>query len=263
MGDNTKYEVAEFHNNIASGYDEVVNASIPAQFIRNYFRQRILSNINPGQHLLEIGCGTGTDAVFLANKGIKITATDISPNMLKITAEKAKNEKLTDFIKTELLDADNLEAFDGNVFDGIISNLNAVNYVKDLNKFSLNTFKILKPGAKVFFVMLNKVCLWEIIYNLLKLKPVTAFERLISREKYYKTQMHLYLPGKIKKIFSKYYKVNKITGFGFLYPPDGLSAFQKKHTAFFSKIPGLENFLCSKFPFYNLCDHYLIEMTRN
>jgi ubiquinone/menaquinone biosynthesis C-methylase UbiE len=263
MGDIIKYDVTEFHNNIARGYDEAVNASIPVQFIRNYFRQRILSIIKPGQHLLEIGCGTGIDAIFLANNGIKVTATDISANMLKITNEKIQSEKLTAFIKTELLDADNLKILEGNVFDGIISNFNAVNYVRDLDKFSLNTFNLLKPGAKVFFVMLNKICLWEVFYNLLKLKPVTAFERLKSREKYYKTQMQLYFPGKIKKIFSQYYRVNKITGFGFLCPPDGLSAFQKKHENFFSKIQGLENFLCSKFPFYNLCDHYLIEMTRN
>lgn len=262
MGDNIKYEVTEFHDNIASGYDEVVNASISAQYIRDYFRTRILSSIKPGQNLIEIGCGTGTDAVFLAKEGIHITATDISPNMLKITAEKAENEKLTELIKTELLDADRLDVLQGNIFDGIISNLNAVNYVKDIGRFSLNTSNLLKPGAKVFFVMLNKVCLWEILYNLLKLKPVTAFEKFSSREKYYKTEMKLYFPRKIKKIFFEYYTVNKITGFGFLNPPDGLAAYQEKHKNFYKKIQGLEKFLCSKYPLYNLCDHYLIEMTR-
>ena len=262
MTDNLKYDVTEFHNEIASGYDEVVGASIPARLIRNFFCQRILNGIKPGMHLLEIGCGTGIDAVLLAKNGIKVTSTDISPEMIKITSQKAVNENLTDLIKTELLDADNLDKLDGNLFDGIISNFNALNYINDLNKFALNAHKLLNPGAKVFFVMLNKVCLWEFYYNLFKLKPITAFERLISREKYYKTQMNLYFPRKVKKIFSKYFVTDRIRGFGYLYPPDGLSEFQKKHIKFFDSLQGTENFLCSAYPFYNFCDHYLIEMTK-
>ena len=262
MTDNLKYDVTEFHNEIASGYDEVVGVSIPARLIRNFFCQRILNAVKPGMHLLEIGCGTGIDAVYLAKNGIKLTSTDISPEMIKITSQKAVNENLTEFITTEILDADNLDKLDGNLFDGIISNFNAMNYVKDMNKFALNAHKILKPGAKVFFVMLNKVCLWEFYYYLLKFRPVTAYERLTAREKYFKTRMKLYFPRRVKKIFSEYFITNSVRGFGFLYPPDGLAAFQERHMKFFNSIQGLENFLCSKYPFYNFCDHYLIEMTK-
>ncbi len=262
MTDNLKYDVTEFHNEIASGYDEVVGASIPAQLIRSYFHKRVLSAIRPGMQLLEIGCGTGIDAVFLAQKGIKLTSTDISPEMLKITSQKAVNENLTRLITAEILDADNLDKLDGNLYNGIISNFNALNYVKDMNKFAMNAHKILKPGAKVFFVMLNKVCLWEFYYYLLKFRPVTAFERLTAREKYFKTWMRLYFPRRVKKIFSEYFITNNIRGFGYLYPPDGLAEFQRKHMKFFDGIKGLEDFLCSKYPFYNFCDHYLIEMTK-
>ena len=257
-----KQNITEFHNEIAPGYDGMVNTSIPANAIRDYFQKRILAGISKGEQLLEIGCGTGTDAVFLAKNGIKITATDISENMLKITESKAKESKLSDLINTEMLDGDNLASFKGRTFDGLISNLNAVNYIKDIKSFSGNAAHVLVPGAKVFLIMLNKICLWEILYNIVKLKPVTALGKLTDRKKDYKTEMHLYFPRKIKKIFSQYFYVNKITGFGFFYPPDGLSPFQKKHGKFFSAIQPLERFVCSAYPFYNLCDHYLIEMTR-
>jgi ubiquinone/menaquinone biosynthesis C-methylase UbiE len=262
MEKNIKYEITAFHNDIASSYDYMVDASIPAKTIREHFQCRILKSIKPGEHILEIGCGTGTDAILLAKNGIKVTATDISENMIEAAQSKVHNNGLSDLIETAVLDADNLVSLNGGKYDGLISNFNAVNYVKDIESFSINSSSILKPNAKVFFVMLNKVCLWEVFYNLVKLKPVTAFKRLASREKDYKTKMHLYFPRKVKKIFSKYFRIKNITGFGFLFPPDGLSTFHKKHEKFFGKIQSIENFLCSEYPFYNFCDHYLIEMER-
>src|SRR5207253_1166214 len=83
-------------------------------------------------------------------------------------------------------------------------------YVNDIRSFSDNSTKILASGGKIFFVMLNKVCLWEVIYNLLKFKPVTALKRFTSREKDYKTKMNLYLPRKVKKIFDKNFETDKV-----------------------------------------------------
>ena len=43
----------------------------------------------PGARILEINCGTGNDAVFLARSGMHVTATDISPMMIEETKRKA------------------------------------------------------------------------------------------------------------------------------------------------------------------------------
>jgi len=257
-----KYDVTEFHDGIAGSYDDMLDSSISARAIRDYFQNAIFTTIKPGEHLVEIGCGTGTDAIALAEMGIRVTATDISPKMIEETRAKVNAKSLAELIKTELLDADKLASLNRNVFDGLISNLNAVNYLKDINSFSENAFAILKPGGKVFLVMLNKVCVWEVMYYFFKFRPITAFKRLIKREKDFKTEMILYFPCRAWKIFSKHFQVNKTRGFGYLYPPDGLSAFHKRHLKFFSKLQGLENFFCSTFPFYCLCDHFFIEMTR-
>ena len=44
----------------------------------------------PGMTVLELNCGTGTDAIHLARNGHRVLATDISEEMLKVAREKAR-----------------------------------------------------------------------------------------------------------------------------------------------------------------------------
>ncbi len=44
----------------------------------------------PRGRVLEIGCGTGNNAIFLAQQGFEVTAFDISPQAIKLAVAKAK-----------------------------------------------------------------------------------------------------------------------------------------------------------------------------
>jgi methyl halide transferase len=46
-------------------------------------------------YLLEIGCGTGTDSIWLAQQGFDVTATDLSDIALEKAAQKAKEANVT------------------------------------------------------------------------------------------------------------------------------------------------------------------------
>lgn len=50
--------------------------------------------IKPGK-ALEIGCGTGTNSIWLAQQGFKVTGTDISPTAIARAEEKAAAAKVT------------------------------------------------------------------------------------------------------------------------------------------------------------------------
>src|SRR5215472_9691367 len=43
---------------------------------------------HPGQRILELNCGTGIDAVHLAERGIRLLACDISPRMIELSRER-------------------------------------------------------------------------------------------------------------------------------------------------------------------------------
>src|SRR5690242_13510086 len=59
-----------------------------------WLRARSLSvlnrNFGPGDRVLEIGCGTGDEAIALALRGVQVLATDASAGMVETTNRKAR-----------------------------------------------------------------------------------------------------------------------------------------------------------------------------
>jgi SAM-dependent methyltransferase len=71
---------------------------------------------------LEIGCGTGTDACWLAGRGFDVTAVDIAPTAVSMAREKARSAScevsfvVGDFLETELGGAPFRLAYDRGCF---------------------------------------------------------------------------------------------------------------------------------------------------
>ena len=57
---------------------------------------RTRSYLHPADHVLEVGCGTGSTALLLAPEVAHITATDVSPGMIAIARNKAQDRKKQD-----------------------------------------------------------------------------------------------------------------------------------------------------------------------
>lgn len=53
------------------------------------------------QTLLEIGAGTGTDALFFQNSGLRVTCTDLSPAMVELCREKGLDAHVMDFLSLD------------------------------------------------------------------------------------------------------------------------------------------------------------------
>src|SRR5664279_6592737 len=95
---------AEAFDHIGARYDaEFTNTDLS-----RWFRQRVWERLailfQAGDSVLELGCGTGEDAVWLAKRGVHVLATDGSPAMLAETQRKAKVEGVEGLIETRLLD---------------------------------------------------------------------------------------------------------------------------------------------------------------
>ena len=85
--------------------------------------------------MLELNCGTGTDALFLSSLGIAVTACDASPRMIE-QAEKQKAmgapRAAVDF---RVLCTERLDELPSDLrFDGVFSNFSGLNCVPDLSK---------------------------------------------------------------------------------------------------------------------------------
>ena len=80
-------------------------------------------NLKPGMRVLDVGCGTGSQAIPAARTGAQVTAIDIAPNLLAQAAERAERDGLNiDFREG---DAEAL-AFPDGEFDVVLSMFAAI-----------------------------------------------------------------------------------------------------------------------------------------
>ena len=61
----------------AANYDEDFTYSLIGIEVRKIIHKYLAKNIASGSHILEINCGSGEDAFFLAGLGCKVMATDV------------------------------------------------------------------------------------------------------------------------------------------------------------------------------------------
>jgi 2-polyprenyl-3-methyl-5-hydroxy-6-metoxy-1,4-benzoquinol methylase len=104
---------------------------------------------------IDLGCGAGNYAIYLAGIGFDVTGIDISPAAIKIAKENAKKNG----IKSNFLVADVLGDFDEvkETFD-FAYDWELLHHIfpEDRKKYVKNVYKILNPRGKYFSVCLNE-----------------------------------------------------------------------------------------------------------
>ena len=109
------------YGDFAEAYD-ALTFNVPYDEIADYYA-RILGEMTDGKRLLDMGCGTGSLTVRLAERGFDVIGQDASPDMLTFAA--AKSDKVTwicqKMEETEL----------GEQVDAIVSTLDSVNHLPD------------------------------------------------------------------------------------------------------------------------------------
>ncbi len=153
----------------ARDYDAKFSNRLPAQWLRAMIRSRIEPLAGAGDTVLEIGCGTGLDAAWLAERGCHVLATDASQAMLGVARARALPDEVAARIRWSHFDA----ASPGKLAEVtgtaplprlVFSNFAALNCVRDLAPLFAALRPVLGPDARVAFVLMGRFCLWESAY---------------------------------------------------------------------------------------------------
>ena len=80
-----------------------LRARLSARLLRETVWERVDAQFRPGMRVLELGCGTGEDAIHFARRGVCVCGTDLSREMLSITRRKADAAGLAERITTRVL----------------------------------------------------------------------------------------------------------------------------------------------------------------
>jgi ubiquinone/menaquinone biosynthesis C-methylase UbiE len=114
-------------------------------------RRDVAALIEPGQWVLDIGCGTGALAVLMAQRGAQVVGVDIAPPMLAIAARRVREAGLEERVKLRELGAVELDtAFPNQSFDCITSSLVFSELSPDEMDYTLRQcHRLLVPGGQL------------------------------------------------------------------------------------------------------------------
>jgi ubiquinone/menaquinone biosynthesis C-methylase UbiE len=160
--------IAAAFDNLAPEYDRLWTQSAIGRLQREAVWRHIGRLFKPGQSVLDLGCGTGEDALTLLRAGVHVRAIDASHEMASIALRRgvdARNLRIED-----------LHRLDGS-FDAVLSNFGALNCVEDLESLQEPLARLVRPGGHLALCLIGPRCLWETAWALLRAQPAKAFRR--------------------------------------------------------------------------------------
>ncbi|CAN5739475.1 class I SAM-dependent methyltransferase [soil metagenome] len=251
---------------VAVGYDEAFTDRRLGRWLREIVWDRMGRIFEPGQHLLELGCGTGEDAVWLARRGISVMATDASPVMLEATRRKANASGVGERIDTRLLDLTMPVSGGETGYDGAYANFGPLNCVEDRRALARDLARLVRPGGKLVFVVMGPVCPWELVWFPLRLKPGTAVRRFRSGQaaRVGDGTVRVWYPShrRLQREFAPYFITLEVAGVGLLLPPSEMGRLVDRAPGFFERIAAIDRRLTGTLPWRWLNDHYLMVLER-
>src|SRR5712692_1613336 len=89
-------QIRETFDRLAIAFDSVLTKNPITRWMHDVNMAALVSTFGPGDRLLELGCGTGTEAIELAKRGCRVFGLDISEGMVARAREKVAAEHLGD-----------------------------------------------------------------------------------------------------------------------------------------------------------------------
>lgn len=250
-------------------FDALYTADTIIQYKRKRVREHMEQFLGPASHILELNAGTGEDAVYFAEKGHQVHATDISAGMQERMIAKIAALQLNHKISYELCSFTELETLQQQgPYDHVFSNFAGLNCTGRLEKVLDSLPHLLKPGGYATLVILPKFCIWEFLL-LFKGKFRTAFRRFAGRKgakahiegEYFRCWY--YNPSFIRQRTKNSMVVKQLEGLCTIVPPSYIENFAVKHPKIYKWLEQKENKLKARWPWKVTGDYYIITLQKN
>jgi SAM-dependent methyltransferase len=150
--------VALAYDAIAASYDRQVEGDA---WMRQVLHAHYAGVFRPGDRVLDVGCGTGLDALALARLGVRVLGVDGSAAMIDRLRAKLGPSGLDDLIETRVLNIEDLGALETTGFDGLISAFASLSSLADLARFADDAARLVRPGGRLVLHLLNRFSFWE------------------------------------------------------------------------------------------------------
>lgn len=260
---------SEAFGEIAGTYDAGFTDSAIGRAQRKQVWKEIDRTFTPGQHVLEINCGTGVDALHLAVRGVHVTACDSAPQMIAVARQRVHFASVQATVDFRVLANERIGTLrNEGPFDGILSNFSGLNCTPDLSFLAYDLAQLVKERGKMVLCLFGRFCIWENLWYLSRGNIRKAVRRFRSSGRravlsaQSETMVWYHSLRHLRKVFSPYFRLTRWTGVGVVVPPSYLEFSAGKY-------PGLFRFAALTDPWLGGCpglrsmaDHMLLTFER-
>jgi ubiquinone/menaquinone biosynthesis C-methylase UbiE len=250
---------------IAERFDERFTPWLSVAAQRRAVRKALADAFPPGARLIEIGGGTGEDALWLARGGRQVLLTDASPLMVRISSAKLADRT---GCRAEVCAAEDLPQLASNIetpFDGAYSNFAGLNCVSDLGPFAQGLARLLRPGAPALLVIFGRVCPGEWLVETLRGRPKNAFRRIAAGDQPARLggrefAVRYHSRRDLERVMAPWFRPAGRLGVGVFVPPSAAEPWVSSHPRLLRALEMLDSGLAG--PLADLGDHILYRFVR-
>jgi ubiquinone/menaquinone biosynthesis C-methylase UbiE len=252
---------------MASSYDVLFTESVIGRAQRQVVWEALKRAFHPGDRVLELNCGTGEDALFLAGRGVSVLGCDAAPGMIDVAARRLAEHAPCVPVEFRVLRNEDLATLsDTQRFDGVLSNFSGLNCVSNLPQVAATLGDLVRTGGAAVICLSSRLCLWEIAWYCAQAQFTKAFRRING-----KTIAHLHglaVPvwypriREIGRAFSPWFHIRSVRAVGLFVPPSYVEAWAQKHRRTLRMLTVADRTFSAWPVLRGMGDHVLLEFVR-
>ena len=241
---------------VASTYDATFGASPVGRLFRFRLAERVTASVPEPSRVLDLGCGTGEDALWLGRLGHTVCGIDPSPAMVEVARAKAARVG-----STATFECRSLESL-GNVterFDVVLSDFGALNCAS-LRSWASIVPSLLRPMGRAFLVLLGPCPLPE----LLRGGPEAVARRRKTSVKAGAHSLPVEYPSnrEVGQVLAATCTTLRVEAMGCLVPGPGYDRFARRNPMMLGLLAMMESLVRGAPGLRGLGDHTLFEFQR-
>jgi ubiquinone/menaquinone biosynthesis C-methylase UbiE len=240
-------------DSLAPTYDRDFGTAPAGRLFRFRLAERVAEGAPPRSKVLDVGCGTGEDGIWLSGQGFTVLGIDGSPAMVAEAAAKAARAHSGAVFECRSLEE---MASAGQRFDTIVSNFGALNCVP-LKVWTEIVPRLLTPSGRAFAVLMAPRPLPEQLRG--AGGSASRVHGVLVPVGGAPVQVHYEPVSAVVEALSRHAVVERVEALGCLVPGPGFNGFARRHPIVMALLAMGESVFRTRLFFRGRGDHTLFE----
>lgn len=254
---------------LAQAYDHDFSETTLGRLLRRRVWRVLRGQFPPESRVLELACGTGLDALWLAQNGVYVTATDGAKAMVQVARSRIAAGGMEHQVTVSQRSLQDVAGAQWPVpapYDGAFSNFGGLNTLPAWSPLARSLAGAIREGGRLVLVPMGPFCPWEIAWYLAHGQAALALRRFNqpAKARIAQATIPVWYPSlrRLKRALWPWFRHRATRSLGLLLPPSYLGHLVERRTTLFRLLDRLEA-LTARFT-GSWGDHYIacFERTR-